>query len=119
MFTMSRGLADRLYQIALVVLGMILALSPLALWVAWSETVFVVVLGVGAVAMGLLFALISLGDENDVDRRAAGKQPILNPELIAEMHRLMPFTYHHRRLGDPRIRRKMAKLRALMRRPNE
>ena len=44
MSVMSRGLADRLYEIALVVLGMILALSPLALWVAWSETVFVVVL---------------------------------------------------------------------------
>ncbi len=118
MSIMLRRLADRLYEIAVVVLGMILAISPLALWVAWSETVFIVVLGVGAVAMGLLLALITLGDENDVDRRGRGR-PIASPELIAEMHRLMPFTYHHRSLGDPRIRRKMAKLRALMQKSSE
>lgn len=109
-----KGFAELLREIAMVVLGLVLAVVPLALWLAWSETAFYSVLAVGAVAMVLILALISFGPEDD---RPTRTKIVSAPELIAEVHRLIPLTHHHRRLNDPRIRRKMARVRALMRRP--
>ncbi|MEQ9639534.1 MAG: hypothetical protein RIM84_05865 [Alphaproteobacteria bacterium] len=48
---------DRWREAALVVLGIVLALVPLALWLAWSEFFFYLALAVFGVAFGL-FALV-------------------------------------------------------------
>jgi len=110
-----KGSVDLLREIAMVGLGVILAIVPLALWVAWSETVFVTVLAVGTVAMGLILALISLGPEDDQRPRTT---MVSAPELIAEIQQLAPITDHHRQLGDPRLAKMLAVMRAMMRRPD-
>jgi len=108
---------DLFREIAKIVLGIVLAIVPLALWVAWSEMVFVIILAVGAVAMILILAVSETEPEVEQNRPKQVNK-VTATELIAEMHRLMPFTFHHRRLDDPRLRRKFAALRALMRRPD-
>jgi len=110
-----KGFAELLREIAMVVLGLILAVVPLALWLAWSETAFYSVLAVGAVAMGLILALISFGPDDDRPTRTT---MVSAPELIAEIQQLAPITDHHRRLGDPRLAKMLAVIRAMMRRPD-
>ena len=44
------------------VFGLILALTPPALWIAWSETMFFAILGIGAVAGGLFCLLVDAED---------------------------------------------------------
>lgn len=100
----------------MIVIGLVLAVIPLALWVAWSESVFFAVLALLAVATVVFIALARPGPEEQAPPRVEPRQ-ILSDDFIAELHRLVPFTYHHRRLGDTRLRGKFAKLRALMRRP--
>ncbi len=45
--------ADSLITHGLIFLGLVLMATPLALWVAWTETIFLVVLGTGAAALVL------------------------------------------------------------------
>lgn len=107
----------RLREGGMVVLGLVLAAVPLALWVAWSRAVFYAVLAAAVIAALMLVALAWLGRSAEAERPADAREPEhLNDEFIAELHRLTPLTYHHRRLGDPRLQRKFAKLRALLRR---
>jgi hypothetical protein len=117
-----RRAADHLHEIGNVVLGLLLSAIPLALWIAWSEIVFFAVLATCFIAMGLLIALTRSSNSAETDRQAenrADRRDGISPEFIAELHRLVPFTYHHRLLGDTRIRKKMARLRALMRMPED
>lgn len=113
----SRGSSDQFCNIGMEVLGVVLAAVPLALWVSWSQAVFLAVVMGCAVALAAFVALAwsgqAEGQAHRAGRRTAG-QVIANPEFIAELQRLMPFTYHHRRLGDSRIRRKLARARTLM-----
>ncbi len=55
--------SERLFDYALSVLGMIILLSPLALWISWSETVFYIILGTGLGAMAAVAALVTLFPE--------------------------------------------------------
>ena len=113
------SLSDHLREIGFVILGLVLALVPLALWVAWSETAFFTVLSICALATTLFIALAWLGAKPDrVSPPFADTRPpaVVSDEAIAEMHRLMPFTYHHRSLKDPRLGRIFAPLLALLRR---
>jgi hypothetical protein len=114
--------SDQLREIGAVALGLILAATPLAIWIAWSDTVFIAILAICVGAMVSLIALVWFDKSDDAHRPAeerSNQGDSLDPEFIVELHRLVPFTYHHRRLGDVRIRRKMAKLRALRRIPED
>jgi hypothetical protein len=108
-------------EAGMVLLGLVLAGVPLALWVAWSELVLFAVLAVCALAALLFIALAWLGKDTAVPPPAAtaGPHEVVSDEFVAELHRLTPFTYHHRRLGDPRLRRKFARLLTLLKRPDE
>ncbi len=52
------SIPDKLLELALVFFGFVGMLTPLALWIAWSEFTFYLVLSVGAVAIGA-FVLLS------------------------------------------------------------
>lgn len=117
-----QGWGDYAREAGLVVLGLILAVIPLALWLAWSEPVYWGVLTVCLAASALFLVLSWLGrGETEEERlRALAKPPQqLSPEFIAELHRITPLTYHHRRLGDPRLRGKFLKLLALLQRGDD
>ncbi len=49
---------DRTLEVALIFFGFVGMLTPLALWITWSEFTFFLVLGVGALAIGV-FVLLS------------------------------------------------------------
>ena len=104
------ALAERLTAVGTTLLGVILAVTPVALWVAWTATVLLIVVAV-AIASAGLFVLLA-----DLPHRAPGRPPaangraVLPDEFIAEVHELFPLTYHHSRLESARFRRAMEKL---------
>ena len=119
MFVEHSSLYDRIRDAGMTIFGLILAVVPLALWVAWSEPVYYAVLSICAVATTLFLALAWLGTppERTSPFLAESKPPVIvSDEFIAELHSLFPLTYHHRSLGDPRLRRIFARLHALLRR---
>ncbi len=108
--------AGRFGEIGITVLGIVLAMTPLALWLAWTETQFFTILALAAIAMALIFVLARFPRSDSRHRRRvaqASKRPVLGDEFIAELHRLFPLIYHHRRPGDRRFREKMERLLAL------
>jgi hypothetical protein len=50
-------MVGRFREIAMTLLGLVLAMVPLALWAAWTETLFYAVLAACALALAL-FALL-------------------------------------------------------------
>ncbi len=93
--------------------GLIMALTPPALWVARTETGFVIVLAAGATSGVLYWLLAGFQDPLLEDRRPArdpGTRQALSVEFLTELSRLGPWTYHHRRMGDAAFRRKMESL---------
>ena len=109
----TNGLAEALRTLGMGAFGLTLALTPLALWVAWTETGFVIVLAAGATAGLLYWLLAGFRDPLLEDRgqaRAPGTRQALSDEFLAELSRLGPWTYHNRRLGDAAFRRKMESL---------
>lgn len=111
------GSAERLSSIAETGLGLVLAATPLALWVAWTETVLLSVMAV-AVICGALLVLLTDFSRRAVDDPRAGEgreqQVVLPDEFVDEVHRLFPLTYHHSLVGNARFRRAMARLSGLI-----
>lgn len=110
------GFAELVRELGLVLLGLLLAAVPLALWLAWSPAVYYGVFTVCFVAAGLYILLSRTGAAERVPPGARVEAPArLSEAFIEELHQQTPLTFHHRRLGDQRIRNKLARLRALMR----
>jgi hypothetical protein len=104
----------RLRRIAETGIGVVLAVTPVLLWIAWTPTIL---LGVMAVSV-LCAALLVLLTESTPDQR--GNAPhALPPEFIAEVHQLFPLTYHHSRHQTPRFRRAMKRMSRLIEGPAE
>ena len=103
-------------HVATGVLGLVLVLMPLALWVAWSERVLLLVLAGGiavAIALALIYRLS--GDERDDAVPASrGRPAALSDAFIAEVSSMAPWTYHNRLTGDSRFQAKMRRLRKLL-----
>ena len=104
------GLAETLRHAALTAFGLIMAATPLALWVAWSKTTFILVLAIGAAA-GVLFCVLygheKSSDEEQREDSSPGTMENLDDEFFLELSSLGPFVYHNRRPEDPTFRRKM------------
>jgi uncharacterized membrane protein len=111
------GLATVLRQTAVTVFGLVLLVTPLALWIAWTDTVLVVVLAIGAVAGVLCSLLAGDRDAGATDRgEVAGPEraPVVSDRFLAEMTGIGPWIYHNRISADPGFRRKMDRLRLLL-----
>ena len=91
--------------VATTVLGLILAVTPAALWIAWSASAVFAVLGTAAVCAGLLVLLTESSPQAANDGRVA-----LPEGFIDEVHRLFPLTYHHSAAGPARFRLAMKRL---------
>ena len=105
-------LAGRVRSTAMTVIGIVLALVPLALWVAWTEIMLMMVLAVAAVAAALLTVLAELENRADEDN-GDGLREALTDESIAEIHRVFPLVYHHSLNENTRFRGAMERVRRL------
>ena len=107
--------ADSLITLGLTLFGFILVLTPLALWVAWTETIFLVVLVTGATAAALYGVLARF------ERPPAQSEPsdyvrpaILPDKFILELQKLHPFIHHHRPSGGPKFHTAMYHFKKLL-----
>jgi hypothetical protein len=86
----GRRVADRIRSAAMTALGIVLALIPPALWVAWTESVLMMVVAAGAVSAALLVVLAEFETQTAEDqqtRHGVGSREVLPDESIAEVHR--------------------------------
>jgi hypothetical protein len=102
---------ERLSRIGETGLGIVLAAMPVALWVAWTPIVWVVVLAVGFVAAALLIALGYRRTDEAASASPGEAAPVLPDTFVATVHEVFPLTYHHSREGPRRFRDAMEKLR--------
>jgi len=87
-----------LREVGLTVLGLIATITPLALWVAWSEPVFIFVLGSGIAAVTAIWVLAGFEEPPKDDERGGashGPAQTLSDESLSELSELGPFVYHH------------------------
>ena len=105
--------ADTLVSLGLVFLGLILMATPLALWVAWSGTVMLIVLATGTTA-GVLYCVLVRFEKptRSVDRSAAAEPgPEALPEqVMEELQKLHPFVHHNRSSQSPEFRAAMRRV---------
>jgi hypothetical protein len=105
------ALKERLSRIGETSLGIVLALVPVALWVAWTPIVWTVVIAIGFVAAALLIALDHRRGAEDASASPGDAAPGLPDTFVATLHDVFPLTYHHSREGPRRFRSAMEKLR--------
>jgi hypothetical protein len=106
-----------LHGAAMTALGIVLALVPPALWIAWTETILFWVAAIGAISAAALVVLAELGRDDVGD--GPGPHAIASRERadasIAALHRIFPLTYHHSMVEKTRFRDAMDKVRQLLR----
>jgi hypothetical protein len=106
-----------LHGAAMTALGIVLALVPPALWIAWTETILFWVTAAGIVSAVALVALAELGRKDSGDER--GLHVLASRERtdasIEALHRIFPLTYHHSMVEKTRFREAMDKVRQLLR----
>ena len=105
--------ADGLITRGLIFLGLVLMVTPLALWVAWTETIFLAVLATGATALVLYGVLDRFERPANPARRETSdhlRAVNLPDELIVELQDLHPFIHHHRPSGGPKFHTAMSRL---------
>ncbi len=105
------ALKQRLSHIGETGLGLVLAVAPVMLWVAWSPIVWAVVMAVGFLAGTLLIALSHRQAAADASASAGEGPPALPDTFVATVQELFPLTYHHSREGPRQFRSAMEKLR--------
>jgi len=93
-------------------LGIVLALVPLALWVAWSPDMLLFVIAAGGVSAALLIVLWGPSESGRIEE--GQPRTVVSDQFVEEVHRLFPLTYHHSRRGKLRFRRAMEKLRRMV-----
>ncbi len=100
----TNRLAASLNTIGMIVLGLILAITPLALWVAWTVPLFVMVVAVGGTAgvliCGLARTQVLVPPQSglpDLKRKDIGFD-----KLVTALTNAHPMIHHHRgrRLGE-------------------
>src|SRR5687767_7303065 len=99
---MEPATKERLAGSGETALGIVLALVPVALWVAWTPFVWMIVVAVGVVAAALL---VALGYWWRTDEGASSAPRELPDEGIAAIHEVFPLTYHHSFRQTARFRR--------------
>ena len=111
------GVGERLRSIGMTILGIILSLIPPALWVAWTETILLVVVAVGVVSAAALVVLADAEAKGVEDKQAVAgiaRRRTLADESIVEIHRIFPLTYHHSLVEKTRFHQAMEKIRQLL-----
>ena len=111
------GAADQLRSIGVTLLGIVLALIPPALWVAWTETGLLAVIAVGVACAAALVILADSRPQVVEDRQHPDDlktRKTLSDASIVEIHRIFPLTYHHSLVEKARFRQAMDKIRRML-----
>ena len=103
--------AKRLRHMVEIMLGCVLAATPVTLWIAWTATQVLCMMLVALICAALLALLVESAPEGE---HRTGGGATLPPEFIEEVHRLFPLTYHHSRLETPRFRQAMKRMSQLI-----
>ena len=109
-------LAERFGGIVATALGIVLAVTPVALWIAWTAAMVVWIM-LFAVVCALLLSMVESSlpsSRNERNGAGAGGRVVLPEEFIEEVHRLFPLTYHHSRHETARFRQAMKRLSRLI-----
>lgn len=101
--------AKRLRTIGTTGLGVVLASTPLLLWIAWTPTILLGVIATAVLSAALLVLLAESSRE-----QAGNAGTSLSPEFIDEVQQLFPLTYHHSLHETPRFRRAMKRMSQLI-----
>ena len=103
-------LSKRLDAAASTLLGVILAVTPVMLWVAWTDTVLFIVVALAIVSAGLFVSLEErLHRPSDGPGAGVGNAR-LPDRFVEEIHQIFPMTYHHSMRPRARFRQTMEKL---------
>jgi hypothetical protein len=105
--------ASSLMTAGLLLLGLVLMVTPLALWVAWTDAIFLIVLATGAMDGVLYCVLVRFERSADpAQSETTGDFPVDNlpGTIIEDLQRLHPFIHHHRPNGGPKFRTVMNRL---------
>jgi hypothetical protein len=100
-------MAKPLRHAAEIVLGFVLAATPVTLWIAWTATQVVCGMLLALLCAALLALLVESAPEGE---HQAGGSAALPPEFIEEVQKLYPLTYHHSQHETQRFRQAMQKL---------
>jgi hypothetical protein len=111
MATKPREWIGRVGILGSTLLAMVVVATPLAMWVSWTEGIFVGVIVVGLVA-ALLYCVVERGGA------PAGRDPLgpsktvsrLDDRMVKDLSDLQPFVYHNRGSAEARIRRTFDKV---------
>lgn len=107
------GIVEQAGHACETVLGIVLAVTPVALWVAWTPGLLAWVV-VAAIACSVLLVLLAHCLPRAAEREADGTRNLLGrvglPGAIEEVHRLFPMIYHHSSRNNSRFRQVMARL---------
>jgi hypothetical protein len=113
----GRAVVDQFRSILMGILGIVLSLVPPALWIAWTETMLLLVAAVGVVSAAMLVVLADSEPQGVEDPEAAARlaeRRNLADRSVAEIHRVFPLTYHHSRVEKTRFRQAMESVRQLL-----
>jgi hypothetical protein len=91
------------------VIGMVLAATPVALWVAWTPAMLAAVLAVAVLGAGLLVLITEEKAEGAAEDGAR-----LPEAFLQEVQQLHPMIYHHSGRRSSRFQRTMRRLSAMM-----
>jgi hypothetical protein len=102
---------ERARDVAETCTGIVLCISPIALWVSWSTQVLSIMLIVGAVSMALFVCLVRARPEDDGPMPNGDVRVLLNESDIAEHHNLYPMIHQN----TPQARKAMAAIKFSLR----
>ena len=108
-------LPERLAAAASTLLGVILAVTPVLLWVAWSDTVLFIVVAAAIVSAGLFVSLEERLHRPSDGTGAGVGNARLPDRFFEEIHQIFPLTYHHSMRPRARFRQTMEKLSRMIR----
>jgi hypothetical protein len=110
------GWAGRVLILVTSALALIVLVSPLLMWVSWTEKMFVGVIVLGVIAGGLYCLLDRFADPVAGDPgRAPRTLSALDDQMVAELSNLGPMIYHNRLSAEGRLRKVLDRVKRSLR----
>ena len=107
------AVSDRFRTLAMMLCGMLMAMTPPALWFAWSTQLFLLVLLTGILA-GVFYCLLArLEEPLNIDYPAQA-HPTLSDDALAELTDAGPWIHHHSSGNRAAFKQRMDRLRNLL-----
>ena len=103
--------SERLREAAETALGLVLAVIPLALWIARTPETLLWLLAIAGASVLLLIALWRSHPDDESVRSTGRATPIFPDDMVEELHEIFPLTYHHSLRERARFSRVMDRLR--------